>query len=273
MVVERFDDMNEKKRAIPTVRLARRVAGQISESLHIYGLVKNIELLVVSAWFKLKWGRKPYASYYRHEVSKRAKRSQWYAVGSINRDSWLHMGDRLFQYLVSNGLRPEDKVLDLGCGNLRVGLPLIDYLDSGNYWGIDISGENLQTGRGFLAERGLEGKQPHLSINDDLKFEELAGQKFDVILAHSVFTHTPEETIEECMAHLHRVLKPSGVFFATDFDGLRRFYHSATGNFRYPLKFFESLCREHGYSLAVDQKFVHHQGQTMMSFRPSVPGF
>ena len=270
---DRSDDSKGNKSVISKVRLAGRVAKQISEYLHIYRLVKNVEFMVIWAWYQLTWGRKPYVSYIRHRVSKRANLSQWYAVGSTNRDSWLYMGDRLFQYLVSQGLRPEDKLLDIGCGNLRVGLRLIDYLNSGNYWGIDISSENLETGREFLAEWGVKEKRPHLSVNDDLKFEQLLGQEFDVVFAHSVFTHTPEATIEECLVHLRKVLKPSGVLFATYNEGSRRFYHRATGNFWYPLRFFESLCHEHGYSIAVDQTLVHHQGQTMMIFRPSVPGF
>ena len=34
-----------------------------------------------------------------------------------------------FDYLVKHGLRPADRILEIGCGNLRAGRLLIDYLD------------------------------------------------------------------------------------------------------------------------------------------------
>ena len=40
---------------------------------------------------------------------------------------------------------------------------------------------------------------------------------FDVVHAHSVFSHSPIEIIEECLAHVGRVMKPDG-FFDFTFD-------------------------------------------------------
>jgi hypothetical protein len=38
-----------------------------------------------------------------------------------------------------------------------------------------------------------------------------------VVHAHSVFSHSPTEVIEECLAHVGRVMKPGG-FFDFTFD-------------------------------------------------------
>lgn len=49
-------------------------------------------------------------------------------------------------FLKSHGLLPHNKFVDIGCGVLRGGLPLIAYLDTGNYVGIDIRKQSLSIG-------------------------------------------------------------------------------------------------------------------------------
>ena len=96
-------------------------------------------------------------------------------------------------------------------------------------------------------------------------------QAFDVALAHSMFTHVPEDALGECFAHLHRVLKPSGVFFATFGEGPRGIDDKATGSFNYPCELFQSLCDRYGYSLSIDEELKHPHKQKMMVITPRLP--
>ena len=43
------------------------------------------------------------------------------------------------QFLQSVGLTPDQYLLDMGCGTLRGGIPIIKYLEPGHYYGIRIS--------------------------------------------------------------------------------------------------------------------------------------
>jgi len=43
----------------------------------------------------------------------------------------------VFNLLTSVGLRQHHRVLDIGCGSLRVGRLLIAYLNQGNYFGVE----------------------------------------------------------------------------------------------------------------------------------------
>src|ERR1700691_5525757 len=47
------------------------------------------------------------------------------------------MGASQFMLLITLGLRDTDRVLDFGCGSLRLGRLLIPYLTAGNYTGLD----------------------------------------------------------------------------------------------------------------------------------------
>ena len=162
-------------------------------------------------------GTRDHVSYYRAVMASDAARSREGAVGSKTRDSWLRLGQMQFDYLVSHGLKRDMRMLEIGCGNLRAGRLFVDYLETGGYYGIDISPDILLAAQRTLAESGLQDKLPHLTLVGDLKLAFLPAGHFDVVHAHSVFSHSPIQVIEECLAHVGRVMKPGG-FFDVTFD-------------------------------------------------------
>ena len=165
----------------------------------------------------LRLKNRDHVSYYRAVMKSDAARSDEGAVGSHTHESWLKIGQMQFDYLVSHGLKPGMRMLEIGCGNLRAGRLFIDHLDAGDYYGTDISPDILLAAQRTVAEVGLQDKLPHLTLVQDLKLAFLPAGYFDVVHAHSVFSHSPIEIIEECLAHVGRVMKPDG-FFDFTFD-------------------------------------------------------
>jgi SAM-dependent methyltransferase len=166
----------------------------------------------------LLWlGTRDHVRYYRAVMASDAAVSGAGAVGSKTHDSWLKIGQMQFDYLLGHGLKPGMRMLEIGCGNLRAGRLFIGHLDPGNYYGVDISPEILLAAHQTVAEYGLQGRMPYLSLVGDLRFAFLPAGQFDVIHAHSVFSHSPIEVIDECLTHVGRVLAPGG-FFDFTFD-------------------------------------------------------
>ena len=108
---------------------------------------------------------------------------------------------------------------------------------------------------------------PHLFVNEDLRFMEMAGTQGDVMLANSVFTHRPAELFEEYIASLETTLKSGSVFFATFAEGTLRFHAEETDTLYYSREFFVDLCDKYGYSVDFDDEFPHPLHQTMMRIR------
>jgi len=156
-------------------------------------------------------------SYYRAVMRSDAARSREGAVGSKTRESWLQLGQLQFDYLMGHGLKPSSRLLEIGCGNLRAGRLFIDYLDAGGYYGVDISPDILLAAADTVAEFRLQHKLPHLTVVKDMRLAFLPSGYFDVVHAHSVFSHSPIEVIDECLAHVGRLLAPGG-FFDFTFD-------------------------------------------------------
>ncbi len=136
---------------------------------------------------------------------------------------WEELGKLQFDFLVANGLKPSHKTLDIGCGCLRGGLHYIDYLDTGNYFGLDVNSSLIEAGRREVKEARLEGKQPTLLVDDQFnlaKFDE----KFDFMISVSVFTHLPINMIVRCLNEVAKHLKPKGVYYSTFFQAPKSVY-------------------------------------------------
>jgi len=121
---------------------------------------------------------------------------------------------RAFQidFLKRMGLEPHHRVLDVGCGTLRGGLPVVEYLEAGHYAGFDIRKASIAEAHKELAEAGLEAKQPSLHVVPDISALDL-GQTFDYIWAFSVLVHMSDEILDDCFASAARHLASGGRFF------------------------------------------------------------
>ena len=118
-----------------------------------------------------------------------------------------------FNFLRDEGLNPQHTLLDIGCGKQRLGRYFVRYLESGNYFGIDISPAAIDTGKEILSEEGLLNKKSHLSVNNNLKFEEFNGMTFDYLLAFSVFTHLKRDQIQESFQNISKIMDDNTAFY------------------------------------------------------------
>ncbi|WP_396452873.1 class I SAM-dependent methyltransferase [Actinomadura sp.] len=197
---------------------------------------------------KLRVAHRSHVAYYRAVMKADAAKSPEAAVGSPTRDRWLKLGRMQFDYLLQHGLKPDDRILEIGCGNLRAGWRFIDYLDAGNYYGIDISPDILLAAQNTLVQQDLQNKVPHLTLVNDLKLRFLPSRHFTVVHAHSVFSHSPIDVIDECLANVGRVLAPDG-FFDFTFDRTEGAeHHVLREDFYYRTETLIGLAERHGFA-------------------------
>jgi SAM-dependent methyltransferase len=196
------------------------------------------------AWLTLT--TRDHVAYYRAVMRSDAARSHEGAVGSRTRESWLQIGQLQFDYLVGHGLKPDMRLLEIGCGDLRAGHLFIGYLNAGNYYGIDISPDILLAAQQTIVDYGLQARLPHLALVRDLRLDFLPDAAFDVVHAHSVFSHSPIQVIDECLAHVARIMAPGG-FFDFTFDKTDGAEHQVLReDFYYRTQTLTDLARRHG---------------------------
>lgn len=122
---------------------------------------------------------------------------------------------RAFQieYLRRSGLQPAHRLLDLGCGTLRGGIPLIEYLERGHYTGLEVRAEVLEEARRELAAAGLVDREPRLVHVTELAAVQLP-ERFDFAWAFSVLIHLDDAILAQAVDVVARHLAPEGRFLA-----------------------------------------------------------
>jgi SAM-dependent methyltransferase len=132
---------------------------------------------------------------------------------------WDEIGALQIEFLKAHGLLPQHRLLDIGCGSLRLGVRAAGYLDAGHYWGTDINATLLEAGyEKEIKPAGLEARLPRSQLVADGEFA-FPGipQGFDFAIAQSVFTHLPFNHLRLCLARLAAHVRPEGTFFLSIF--------------------------------------------------------
>jgi SAM-dependent methyltransferase len=210
-----------------------------------------------------RYGRLDFRGFYAGYVNQHARVDPVEAVGG----RWDEIGSLQFQFLKDEGLRPDHRLLDFGCGCLRGGLHFIRYLEPGHYFGVDISSEVIAAGRRFLAEQDLAHQVPTLKIVTESTFDWFGDASFDVVLAQSVFTHMRPADLESVFAHVPRVMGPGSVFYATCFLGSDSLWRRLTGTtFAYPAATFIDIGGRHGLDVELldTARYRHPYGTRML---------
>lgn len=141
------------------------------------------------------------------------------------------LGASQFTLLTLLGLREQHKMLDIGCGSLSAGRLFVSYLRPGGYHGIEPEAWALDDGKAAnLGEEFLAMKQPVFSNDSNFTLSTF-GEKFDFMIANSIFTHAPARLIHRCLAEARAVMHKDSIFVATYYRG----YEDHQGDeWRYP---------------------------------------
>lgn len=116
---------------------------------------------------------------------------------------YLASGNFQFNMLKSNGLKPEMRLLEIGCGCLLTGRLLVDYLAAGHYTALEPNTWLVTTG------------SAHFGINK--QFTVLARSDFsstgtyDFILSHSILSHACTEQLIQFFKAVKTQLLPDGI--------------------------------------------------------------
>jgi hypothetical protein len=171
-----------------------------------------------------------------------------------------------FNVLTLLGLREHHALLDIGCGSLRGGRLFIPYLRPERYFGIEPEAWLIEDGiKHELGDDLIRIKRPRFSHDGDFTLS-VFGQRFDYLLAHSIFSHAAPAQIRRCLAEGRRVMDGMSMFAATYFEGAESYAGDEwqyPGPVTYRFEDLRAMAEEQGFT-ALRLAWPHPSGQSWM---------
>jgi len=112
-------------------------------------------------------------------------------------------------------VKPGDKVLDVGCGTGSLTIAAKARTGAvGQVHGIDAAPEMIDIARRKAAQAGVD-VDFQIGLIEKIPFPD---NHFDIALSSLMLHHLPDDLKRKGVVEINRVLKPSGRFFAVDFE-------------------------------------------------------
>ncbi len=196
------------------------------------------------------------------EIAKNIQREAPYTGGPVQ--SFEAVGRDTMITLLQNGLRPDHKILDFGCGALRLGYWIIRLVDRGNYCAIEPNSSMLETGKKYsLGTELIQDKQPRFSANGDCDFS-VFGMQFDFVVARSIFTHTTPALLRQSLKSFRDNSDRNAIMLASYWP--HSYSKPGENGDRLPLE-DARFIRVVTYSLAKIQSWANEFGLKVSEFR------
>lgn len=176
---------------------------------------------------------------YSKHTDLRVKADPHTAIGGL----WEEYGVLQRDFLIAQGLKPEHRFLDMGCGTGRLARKIVPYLNTGNYLGVDISFYAILHAHLLSDSEGWGIKCPR--FRSGVPWDE----HFDVVWAFSVFIHLPQEIVTEVIYEISAGQSKGGKFFFSYVPTDER-VRTGLKQFKHPYSFFENTAHNLGCSIA-----------------------
>lgn len=185
---------------------------------------------------------------------------------------WDEIANLQIAFLKSEGLKPNDMLVDIACGSLRAGRLFIDYLDAGNYLGIEKE-VNLVI-HGVAEELGVPAfveKKPTFVISEYFEFNKFPYRP-NYAIAQSLLTHLTAEDIYLCFKSLRKFISDNGLFYATFFETQSPVDNYSTSDaldcFFYTKNQMNVLAELAGWKMQYIGDWGHPRQQKMLKLEP-----
>jgi hypothetical protein len=140
-------------------------------------------------------------------------------------------------------LKTRHRLVDYGCGSLRIGYHAMNYLNPGNYFGLDVTTDFIDVGKTLIGD-ALTARRPYLAAISPQSLAEAKKFAADFVFSNSVALHVhPDETAIYYGNLQSLAWKPgAGLFFNVRLSDTP--VHFAASAWSWPLEFYIAALPE-----------------------------
>jgi SAM-dependent methyltransferase len=158
------------------------------------------------AW-ALRHGGRPFKEFYAESVAATlANKQKHNSLGTNLKPGRREKALRTFNNLVARGISPKDTLVDYGCGTLRIGALLIEFLEADRYIGLDIDERILRAARTQLSPKLLTLKRPILEVISEESLDRAAAKRPQWVFSNGVLQHVPPDELRDYFGSLSRLI-------------------------------------------------------------------
>jgi SAM-dependent methyltransferase len=129
-------------------------------------------------------------------------------------DFW-YTGARQAQRLLKIGnVEPAHRVVEYGCGSLRVAGHFIKLLDAGNFFGLDVIPDFYEMGVDNVGRALIEEKRPKMAVISRESVAEASAFQPDFVFAHAVVIHVHPDDLTQMFQNLASIASKPGAVLA-----------------------------------------------------------
>jgi hypothetical protein len=160
-------------------------------------------------WRAMNPGAAP-EDYYARMISNRLKKGEAHpAIGPASRP--VRASSELLDILLAHGLQPQDGVVDYGCGSFRLGKALIEHLEPGRYWGLDVLEDFLTHGMDLLEPELKAGKRPNARVINEANLAAVRAARPRFVISWHVCSKVPPNRLPDYFGKMLGLLPPGGL--------------------------------------------------------------
>ena len=195
---------------------------------------------------------------------------------------WEELGQLQLDFMKNSGLKPENTLLDIGCGCLRGGVKFIEYLNAKKYYGFDISPDLIDIGlKVEAADFASKISNDNFYAAEKFRYPN-SWKNIEYAIAVSLFTHLSLNSIVRCLFNTHKALQPGALFYATIFlapnDGKysdieqspKIITYMDSDPYHYTYEDMTYVAKKTGFQLVAIEEFNHPRNQKMVVFKKVV---
>lgn len=124
-------------------------------------------------------------------------------------------GQVQLRILKSEGLLPHLSVLEIGCGCLSAGLPILRALNIGCYVGIEPNAWLVESALADPSAKKIADESQAVFLDNPNFDASGLNRRFDFILSHSVLSHCGRPQLDQFLENAEAVLSPTGKIVAS----------------------------------------------------------
>jgi SAM-dependent methyltransferase len=156
-----------------------------------------------------------------------------------NEEFWASGEAKAARLMATAGIEPHHKVVEYGCGSLRIAAHFIRRLAPGNFFGLDVVSGFYEAGQAAIGDGLIAERRPRFGVIEETTLAEAEALAADFVYSAVVCAHVHPDEIETYFRNLVRLAHKPGAWLIFNAALHEHPVRYAFDGWAWPLEFYQ----------------------------------